>query len=389
MLTEKGRLFIPGPTPVPPPVVRAMSQSMIGHRSPDFPRLYRGLVEGMKPVFGTEEDVYILSNSGTGAMEMAVANTISPGEPVLSLITGEFGQRFAHIAEAFKADVERVNFPWGQPVDMNVVREKLAGKDYRAVLVTHNETSTGVLNDVAALGQLLADADTLLLVDAVSSLGATDVLMDERGLDMVVTSSQKALMLPPGLSALAVSQKAWGRVKECTSPRAHFALDIHHKLMAKGHTPWTPAISLLYGLEAALEMMEDEGLPEVYQRHERLGRAVRQGARAVGLEPVAPEEVASPTVTALAPPEGVAADEFRGDLRRQWGVSFAGGKGELEGRVLRFAHMGYVDELDVMAGLSALEMGLRARGIDMQPGMAVGAAQEELLKTQPAGGVRG
>lgn len=385
---KKEYLFIPGPTPVPPPVMTAMTKPVIGHRSEGFSRLYRSLVKKMQKVYQTEHDLFILSNSGTGALEMALANTINPGERVLSLVTGHFARRFNRIATALGAQVETLEFPWEGPVDLNAVEKKLKEEDYQAVLVTHNETSTGVINDLAGLGQLTARTHALLLVDAVSSLGGVDIKTDEYHLDMVMTSSQKALMLPPGLSAISVSPKAWERVKKCKERTVYFSLTDYKKLRDQGHTPWTPAVGLLYGLEAALDMILTEGLEEVFSRHQRLARAMRAGMGALGLKVVAPEECASPTVTAVWAPEGVNPDGLRRILREELGVYLAGGKGSLSGRVFRFGHMGYVGEFDIITGIAAVEMALARLGREVQLGAGVAAAQKVFLTRPTEGGIK-
>lgn len=379
MVKDKQYLYIPGPTPVPPAVVTAMTKPVIGHRSSDFSDLYRGVVAKLKALYQTENDLFVLTNSGTGAMEMALANTINPGDKVLSLITGFFAERFARIAAACGAEVERVEFSWEGPIDLEQVEAKLREGDYKAVLVTHNETSTGIVNDIAGLGKLVAKTDALLLVDAVSSLGGIEIKTDEYQLDMVVTSSQKALMLPPGLAAISVSPKAWERVEKCENPRVYFSLADYRKTGTKGHTPWTPAVTLLYGLDAALDLIHEEGLPQVFARHERLGRAVRAGMRSLGLKLVAPEECASPTVTSVWAPDGIDPDQLRKIMREEMGVSMAGGKGSLAGRIFRFGHMGYVGEFDVITGLAAVEMALARLGYPVQLGAGVAAAQKVFL----------
>ena len=386
MAKDKEYLFIPGPTPVPPQVMTAMTKPVIGHRSGEFSRLYRSVVKKMQKVYQTENDVFVLSNSGTGALEMALANTVNPGEKVLSLVTGYFAQRFNRIATVLGAEVETLEFPWEGPADLAVVEKKLRQGNFKALLVTHNETSTGVVNDLAGLGRLTAPTDTLLLVDAVSSLGGVDIKTDEYHLDMVMTSSQKALMLPPGLSVISVSPKAWERVEKCRGKSVYFSLNDYRQLIAKGHTPWTPAVGLLFGLEAALDMILAEGLEEVFCRHRRLARAVRAGMRALGLRVVASEEWASPTVTAMWAPAGVNPDELRSFLREELGVYMSGGKGSLAGRVFRFGHMGYVGEFDIITGLAAVEMGLAKLGREVQLGAGVAAAQEVFLTGLGEGG---
>ncbi|MGI6575850.1 MAG: pyridoxal-phosphate-dependent aminotransferase family protein [bacterium] len=384
MFKEKQYLFIPGPTPVPPAVVRAMTRPIVGHRSNDFAQLNKRVVDKLKQVFQTENDLFVLGNSGTGAMETAILNTINPGDPVLALITGHFGERFAKLAVTYGAEVDRLDFPWGESIDLNAVEKALQDKAYKAVLVTHNETSTGVVNDLTGLGKLVAKTEALLMVDAVSSLAGIEVKTDRDHLDLVVTASQKALMLPPGLAAISVSAKAWQRAEACQNAKFYFSLAEYKKAMAKNHTPWTPAVSLFYGLEEALDLILAEGLAQVFARHQRLAKAVRIGVKALGLEVVAPETCASPTVTAIRMPAGVDADQLRKFAGQKLGIVFAGGKGQLAGKVIRFGHMGFVGEFDIITGLAAIEMGLAHFGYQVKkPGVGVGKAQEYLLDTLP------
>jgi aspartate aminotransferase-like enzyme len=382
----KQHLFIPGPTPVPPEVAAAMTRPLIGHRSSEFASLQRSLVAQVKQVFQTENDLFIFSSSGTGAMEAAVAASVQPGEQVLALVTGHFGNRFAAVAERWGARVERLESTWGEPFDLEAVKEALArGPLPKAVLATHNETSTGVVNDIAGLGALLKDTPALLMVDAVSSMGAMDIRTDEWGVDFMLTSSQKAFMLPPGLAFLSVSPKAWQAI-EAAAPRSfYFDLLAWRQSGAKGFSPWTPSIALLYGLEAALARLFAEGLPEVWARHRRYARLVRAGLKGMGLELLAADACASATVTAARTP-GVPADEVRALARREYGLSLAGGKGKLAGEILRFSHMGYVDELELLGALAVLELAFARLGFPVKPGAAVAAAEEELLT---GGGGRG
>ncbi|HHY93091.1 MAG TPA: alanine--glyoxylate aminotransferase family protein [Firmicutes bacterium] len=382
----KQHLFIPGPTPVPPEVAAAMAQPLIGHRSSEFASLQRSLVEQVKQIFQTKNDLFILTSSGTGAMEAAVASSIKPGERVLALVSGHFGNRFAAIAERWGAQVERLESTWGEPNDLEAVKDALSrGARPRAVLATHNETSTGVVNDIARLGALLKDTPTLLLVDAVSSMGAMDIRTDAWGVDFMITSSQKAFMLPPGLAFLSVSPKAWQAV-EATPPRSfYFDLRAWRQSGAKGFSPWTPGIALLYGLEAALKRLLAEGLPAVWARHQRYARLVRAGLKGMGLTLLAADAWASATVTAARTP-GVDPDAVRALARREYGLSLAGGKGKLAGEILRFSHMGYVDELELLGALAVLEVALARLGFPVEPGAGVAAAEQELLA---GGGERG
>ncbi|MDQ0285189.1 aspartate aminotransferase-like enzyme [Desulfofundulus luciae] len=379
-MREKQYLMIPGPTPVPPPVVAAMSRPMIGHRSEDFAALHRRIQEKIRQVFQTSQEVFILTNSGTGGLETAVANVISPGDRVLALITGNFGERFANIARAYGAEVDEVNFGWGNPVDLQVVREKLArNPGYKAVLATQNETSTGVLNDIAGIGALVAETPALLLVDGVSGVGGIEIKMDEWQVDILVTASQKAMMLPPGLAMIGVSPKAWAVIEGNRSPRFYFSLPAAKKALAKWNTAYTPNVALFFGLDAALDMMLAEGLENVYRRHLLLAKATRAAVSALGLSLLAADHCASPTVTAVHSPEGIAADDLRKVLKEEFGITFAGGQGILKGKIFRIAHMGYAGKMDVLIAISGLEMALARLGYPVELGKGVRAAQEVFL----------
>lgn len=331
-MRDKHYLMIPGPTPVPPSVVAAMSKPMIGHRSNDFAELHKKVVAKLQKVFQTQNDIFILTNSGTGGMEFAVANVINPGDKVLALITGNFGERFANIARAYGAEVEEMNFGWGNAVDVKALATKLAnGCSYKAVLATQNETSTGVLNDIQGIGAIVKNTPALLLVDGVSGVGGIEVKVDEWGVDILVTASQKAFMLPPGLAMVSFSPKALAAAENCRQPRFYFSLPAVRKAFANWNTAYTPNVALFQGLDAALDMMLEEGLENVYARHKLLMRAVRAGIRALNLQLLADDEIASPVVTAVVSPEGVNADDLRSVLRKEFGVTFAGGQGILKG----------------------------------------------------------
>ncbi|OAT86089.1 pyridoxal-phosphate-dependent aminotransferase family protein [Desulfotomaculum copahuensis] len=379
-MQDKHYLMIPGPTPVPPAVVAAMSRPMIGHRSEDFAALHRRIEEKIRRVFGTVHEVFILTHSGTGGLETAIANVVSPGDKVLALITGNFGERFAKIARAYGAEVDEINFGWGKNVDLTVVAEKLAGDPgYKAVLATQNETSTGVLNDIAGIGALVAKTPALLLVDGVSGVGGIEIKMDEWHVDILVTASQKAMMLPPGLAMVAVGPKAWPVIEGNSAPRFYFSLPAARKSFEKWNTAYTPNVSLFQGLDAALDMMLAEGLENVYARHILLARAVREAVLALGLRPLAEAGYASPTVTSVYSPEGIGADDIRKVLKEELGVTFAGGQGILKGKIFRIAHMGFADKMDVILAVAALEMALTRVGYPVELGKGVKAAQEVLL----------
>ncbi|MFZ5651356.1 MAG: pyridoxal-phosphate-dependent aminotransferase family protein [Bacillota bacterium] len=378
-MQDKQYLMIPGPTPVPPAVVNAMSRPMIGHRTDEFASMHRRIVERLQVVFQTKNDIFVLTHSGTGGMETAVANTLEPGDKVLALVTGNFGERFSKIARAYGADVDEISFGWGKCVELKTVEEKLAAGSYKAVLATQNETSTGVTNDIAGIGALVAKTPALLLVDGVSGVGGIEIKMDEWNVDILVTASQKAMMLPPGLAMVAVSDKAWKVVEGNSSPRFYLSLPAAKKSYEKWNTAYTPGVSLFAGLDAALEMMMAEGMDNVYARHKLLAKASRAAVKAMGLELFAGEEFSSPVITAVKSPEGTDGDDIRKVLKKEFGVTFAGGQGILKGKIFRIAHMGFSDKMDVIIAVSALEMALNRIGHPVELGSGVRAAQQVFL----------
>ncbi|MDF9407500.1 alanine--glyoxylate aminotransferase family protein [Pelotomaculum isophthalicicum JI] len=379
-MQDKKYLMIPGPTPVPPTVVAAMSQPLIGHRSDDFAKLHEQIVGKLKKVLQTNNDIFVLTNSGTGSLETAIANTVNPGDKVLALITGNFGERFANIAKAYGAKVDEVDFGWGNDVDLKVVEEKLAADSgYKVVLATQNETSTGVKNDIAGIAALVSKTPALLLVDGVSGIGAIEHKTDEWGVDILCTASQKALMLPPGLSVITVSEKAWRVVNDNQSPRFYFSLPAAKKVYDKWNTAYTPGVSMFLGMDAALDMMLAEGMDNVYARHALLAKATRAAAKALGLKLLSEDRCASNALTAVWSPEGIGADDIRKVLKKQYGITFAGGQGKLKGKIFRIAHMGFSDKMDIMIAISALEMALAQVGYSVELGTGVKAAQEVFL----------
>ena len=355
-------LRIPGPTPLAPEVREALSQEMISHRGPEFAALFREVGEGLKRVFQTQNDVLIFTASGTGGMEAALVNTLSPGDRALVIVTGFFGERWLQIAQACGVDAVPLRFPLGKCADPEEVRRTLkASGPYRAVLVTHNETSTGITNDLRAIAQAVHSVDEppLLLVDAVSSLGAIDLRTDEWGCDVVVTASQKALMAPPGLALISVSPRAWQAAESARLPRFYWDFRKMREYAAKAQTPFTPAVTTLLGLREALRRIEDEGLEEVFARHHRVGKFTREGVKSLGLQLFPDEACASDTVTAVRVPEGVEADEEIRRLHDEYGIVISGGQGPLKGKIFRIGHMGYVQEEDIQEVLGALKEVIR------------------------------
>jgi len=356
--TKALNLRIPGPTPVPPDILAAVGRPMVNHRGKEFGGIVERISERLKDFFLTSQDVMVLSCSGTGGLEAAVVNTLSPGDKVLAVSIGAFGERFATIAETYAADVTMLPYEWGQPARADDVRHALKeDSQITAVLVTHNETSTGVTNALAQIAEVVREFDKLLLVDAVSSLGAIPLEMDAWGLDCVVTGSQKGWMVPPGLAFAALSERGWQAYETSKMPRFYFDLGQAKKYLERWQTPATPAVSLYYAFQAAFELLDREGMASVLARHQRCAERVRAGVRALGLELFADPAHASNTVTSVKPPEGVEVADLR-MLLRESGVVVAGGQGALTGMIFRIGHLGMIAESDVDEILAALKQAL-------------------------------
>ncbi|MBA2537589.1 MAG: alanine--glyoxylate aminotransferase family protein [Actinobacteria bacterium] len=373
------RLMTPGPTPVPAEVLAAMSVPIIHHRAPAFRGVLSGLLGRLKEIYRTENDVLLFTASGTGGMESAVANVCSPGDRVLVVSAGNFGERWASIAEAYGCDLVHLRYAWGEtptPEDVASMLNEHGGA--KAVLLTHSETSTGVVADVGAIAARVADSGALTVVDAISSLGAVPLETDAWGLDVVVAGSQKALMTPPGLATVSVSSAALEAAR--TGRNQRFYLDWARTLEAQDEdpplNPFTPAISLVLGLDVAVSLLLDEGLEAVFDRHVRLGRACRAGAKAMGLELFSPDEDRSAVVTAIRTPPQIDAGEVIRALGERHGITLEGGRAELVGKIVRIGHIGYVDVFDVTTALAALELVLAELGADIERGIAVTAALE-------------
>ncbi|MBA4495639.1 pyridoxal-phosphate-dependent aminotransferase family protein [Paenactinomyces guangxiensis] len=378
---EKFHLRIPGPTPIPPRIQQAMAHPMIGHRSGEASRLITECSERLKKIFGTEQHPLLLSSSGTSALEAAVVNTVAPGEEAIVVVTGAFGDRFAKIVEKYGYICHRLDIPWGQACDPELLKSFIEEHPHaRAVFFTYCETSTGVLNPIGELSRVVREhSDALVIVDAVSCLGAVPSRMDEWGIDLMVTGSQKALMLPPGLAFAAVSERAWTTIEKNPGPRFYLDLPAYRKNLEKGTTPFTPAVSLLFGLKEALNMLDEEGLENVIKRHELLKEMTRAGIRALGLELMARDQDASPTVTSIHGGAGKWESEELRKALRQLQVVVAGGQQHLKGKIFRIGHMGYCDALDIFTTLSALELALHQTGVPVELGAGVKAAQEVYL----------
>ena len=379
-MASKKYLFTPGPTPVPPEVLAAMGEPVVHHRSPDFKPIYERCLARLREVCRTERDVLLFTASGTGAFEAAVANLVSPGEPHLVVSAGNFGERWAALTGAFGADVDHLRYAWGETPDPDDVRARLRAREAKAVWVVHSETSTGVVADVQALSAAVKDGGALVVVDAVSSLGAVPCETDAWGLDVVVSGSQKALMTPPGLGLCAVSEAALAAVG--TSPRFYFDWQRTLKAQQKLDAAFTPPVSLVAALDVALGLLLEEGLEAAFDRHVRLGRAARAGAKAMGLELFSPDDDRSAVVTAVRSPEGIGAGDVVKGLRDRFGMTIAGGQGELQGKIFRLGHIGWFDVFDITTMLAAVESVLADLGADIERGVAVTAALEAYEHTR-------
>ena len=376
-MAEKRYLMTPGPTPVPAEVLAALAEPVIHHRARDYRDIYERCLVRLAEVYRTQHDVLMFTTSGTGAFESAVANLTSPGDRQLVLSAGNFGERWAGLAEAFGADLVHTRLEWGETPEPDDLRAALAeARDVRVVYLTHSETSTGVVCDVQALAAVAKEAGALVVVDAVSSLGAVPVETDGWELDVVVSGSQKALMTPPGVAFVSVSEAALAAAAQATSPRYVLDWERTRKAQAKLDAPFTPPVSLVRALDVALGLLLDEGLEAAFDRHARLGRACREGAKAMGLELFSPDEERSAVVTAIRAPEGVDATEIVSALRDRFGITIANGQGELKGKIFRIGHIGWFDVFDITTALAAVELALVDAGADIERGIAVTRALE-------------
>jgi aspartate aminotransferase-like enzyme len=375
-------LRIPGPTSLPPSVREAGARQMINHRGPEFAAMLARILDGMKPFFGTTSDVAMLTCAGSGGLEAAVVNTLSPGDRVLGVSIGSFGDRFAKIASIYGAEVTKLDAEWGYAAAADEIRERLRTMpDARAVLLTHNETSTGVMNPVPALAAAIRDAapDALILVDSVSSLGAVPFEMDGWGIDVVVTGSQKAWMSAPGLAMVAASARAWTAMETSTMPRFYLDLRAHRDAQVKGQTPWTPALAVVFQVDEGLELMERETAAAIFARHEACAAATRAGLRALGFELFADPRFASRTVTAAKVPEGLDWKAFNSSLKAR-GLVLAGGQGKLTGLIFRLGHLGSVTLGEILDAIGVLEEASLEHARPIEAGAAVAAAQRAALE---------
>ncbi len=376
----KRYLLAPGPTPVPPEVLLAMARPMIHHRAPEFDKLFADVRDGLKWLFQTKNDVLILAASGTGGMEGSVSNFLSPGDKAITINGGKFGERWTKLCKTFGAQVTEIKVEWGHAVNPQMVADALK-KDpgIKAVYVQASETSTGVAHDVKTLAQIVkAHGETILVVDAITALGVFDIKADEWGIDVMITGSQKALMLPPGLAFVSVSDKAWQLAEKAKNATFYFNFKKERDNQQKNQTAYTPAVSLIIGLQEVIKMLKTEGLDAVFGRQTAMAHAMREGVKAAGLS-LFPKESPSDALTAVSAPEGVDGQAVYKNLRVQYGITAAGGQDHLKGKIFRVSHMGYMDRFDVIMAVAAIEMVLKGLGHPVQLGSGVAKAQELLM----------
>lgn len=381
-MKDKTFLMIPGPTPVPERVLLEIAKHPMGHRSSEFSKILESVYSDLKYVFQTKNDVLVYTASGTGAMDAALSNLINPNDKVLSLVIGNFGQRWAKIAKALGADVETIEVEPGNAIDPAVLKERLAqdtNKEIKIVTLTHNETSTGVTNNVKELVALIKEHGAISVVDGVTSIGAIECKMDEWGIDVLVSGSQKGFMLPPGLAFLAASEKAWAKHKECERPNFYFNWEANRKSVLDNSTAFTPAVSLFAGLKVALEMIKEEGIENVIARHTKLANGLRAAVKAIGLKLFATDEAtASNSITAIYPPEGISVPDIRKVLKNDYDIVVANGQNKLKDKIFRMGTLGFVSERDVITAVGALEATLYKLGHKFELGKGVATLIEYL-----------
>ena len=358
-MKDKDFLMIPGPTPVPESVLLAMAKHPIGHRSSEFSKVVRRVEENLKWVFQTKHDVQIYTSSGTGAMESAMSNLVNAGDKVLSLVIGNFGARWAKIAAMRGAIVEKLEVPYGKAIDPNELKKVLdadVNKEIKVVTLTHNETSTGVTNPVKELAKIIREHGAISVVDGITSIGALDCKMDEWGIDVLISGSQKGFMIPPGLAFLVANDRAWELHKQCKHPSFYFNWDDYKKNLDKDTTPWTPAVNLFVALDCALEMMKEEGLDNIFARHKHNAQLLRKGLKDMGLKLfVEDESIASWAITSVLPPEGVSVPDIRKTLKEDYNIVVANGQNDLKDKIFRMGTLGFVTERDVLTALASLK----------------------------------
>lgn len=373
---KKFRLFIPGPVELSDSVLSAMARPPMGHRTPEFGKILEECWAGLKEVFQTKNDVVIITGSGTAAMDAAVASTTSENDEVVCIGGGKFGERFIEIVKGYGGAARKVDVKWGEAVNPEDVERAVSESNAKAVTLTHNETSTGVLHDAKAIGKIAREYELLFIMDAITSVGGNDVKTDVWGVDICITGSQKCLAAPPGLAMASVSEKAWEAISKNKTRNFYLNLASYRKSLKKGTTPFTPAVNLIYGLNQSLKEIKKEGLQNRIARHRKLAMASREAVKALGMELFPREEIASNTVTAIKIPAGLTDEDIRGKLNRDYGILLAGGQDEVKGKIFRIGHMGNINSGDIVHLFSSLEKVLSTSGFKFAQGAGVRAAQK-------------
>lgn len=380
---KKEYLMTPGPTPVPPEVLLSQAKPMIHHRTPLYTEILVSVLEDLKYIFQTKNDILVFTSSGTGAMESAVVNLFSAGDKVIVASNGKFGDRFVKLTETYGLNVIKLEYPWDKVINPDDIAHHLEkDKDIKGVFVVQSETSTGVLNDVKSIGKIVKDYSAVLVVDSITGIGAVECRTDEWHLDVVMTGSQKGLMLPPGLACVSISDKALKAAEKSTLPKFYFSYKKSLDALKKDQpqNPFTPAVSLIIGLREAFKLIRKEGLENVIKRHAILAEATRQGVQAMGLELFAPPEGRGSAVTPVKVPEGVEGGKIPKIMRDKYGVTIAGGQDHLKGKIFRIGHLGYFDRFDIITTLTALEMTLTELGYPVELGSGIAAAEKVFMK---------
>lgn len=374
---KRNLLLTPGPTQIPADVCAALGRPIIHHRTPQFQANIKEVIEGLQYVFQTKNEIYLLASSGTGAMEAAVCNLLSPGDTAITVEGGKFGERWTELCHAYNAKPQVIEVEWGSAVDPATIKAQLdANPNVKAVFVTLNETSTGVVTDIEAIGKIVKETDAVLVVDAVSGLGVVDCKTDAWGADIVCSASHKGFMLPPGLAFLSVSDKAYKLIEASTNARYYWDLRKSKKAFAATDTPYTPAIGIVVALCESLSKFKEVGIENLFASYARLAKGTRAAAKALGLELLADDECISNVLTSIKLPESVDGGKLVKTMRDTYGISVAGGQGHLKGKIIRISHMGCVDEYDILTGISCLEKVLKELGYDFELGAGVAAAQK-------------
>lgn len=380
-MKNKQFLMIPGPTPVPESVLLAMAKHPIGHRSSEFSEILKEVYENLKYVFQTKNDVFMFATSGTGAMDAALSNLVNEGDNVLSLVLGNFGNRWAKIASGYGANVDKIEVEAGQVINPEDVQKKLAEKDYKIVTLTHSETSTGAKNDIETICKTIAKTNAISVVDGVTSVCAMPVKTDEWGIDVLVSGSQKGFMIPPGLAFLTASEKAWKVHEECKHPSFYFSWDAHRKSVRENSTPYTASVNLIFALQEALKMIKEEGLEHIYARHEKLALGLRHSLRAMGLKLLVKDDKnASFAITSILPPAGISVPDIRSHLNKDFDIVVANGQNALKDKIFRIGTLGFVSERDLLTAVASLEAVLERLGYKFEVGSGIKTAIEWINK---------